>query len=164
MVVCPYCKEKNLINQKFCENCGKPLSDEVPSYLYTEDEDLWEKVKKFGKDVEQKIKDKDYKKILADKSDPLTNMLITFIAWFLLRTIGILPFIILVRVLAFLMHPVGLVFSLAVTYVYSIHRDEIMKKYEELKSRDHIASIKELIDSFQQNSGSDADDKDEENS
>jgi hypothetical protein len=163
MEICPYCKEKNLINQKFCENCGKPLSEDIPSYLYTEDEDLWEKVKKFGKNVEQKIKDKDYKKILADKSDPLTNMLITFIAWFLLRTIGILPFIIIVRVLAFLMHPVGLVFSLAVTYVYSIHRDEIMKKYEDFKSRDHIASIKELVDSFQQNSDDDNAGQDDKN-
>lgn len=147
-MICPFCNEKNLVNSKFCEGCGKPLSDEIPSYLYPEDEDLWAKVKDFGKDIEGKITQKNYKEILSDKNNPVTNMMITFIAWILLRLIGIMPFIILVKVIAFLMHPVGLLFSLAVTYVYTIHREDIMEKYNELKEKDHTVSIKELIKDF----------------
>ena len=147
-MVCPHCQAKNLVNSKFCENCGRPLSDDIPSYLYPEDKDVWETLKQFGKDVQKKISEKNYKEILSDRSNPITNMLITFIAWLLLRMIGIIPFIILVKILAILMTPIGLVFSLAVTYVYSTHHDAIMEKYRELKEMDHLAVVREIIKSY----------------
>ncbi len=147
-MVCPHCQAKNLVNSKFCESCGRPLSDDIPSYLYPEDKDIWETMKQFGKDVQKKISDKNYKEILSDRTNPVTNMLITFIAWLLLRMIGIIPFIIIVRILAILMTPIGLIFSLAVTYVYSIHHDDIMKKYKELKEMDHLSVVREIIKSY----------------
>lgn len=157
---CPRCGEKNLVNSKFCQSCGRPLSDDIPSYLYEEDEDFWGKIKEFGKEVEEKITRKNYKDILIDKSNPITNMLITFIAWLLLRMIGILPFIILVRILAFIMTPVGLIFSLGVTYVCTTHREEIMKKIKELKEMDHLATLREVMDHYSK-PGEDEEDKDE---
>jgi len=162
MTICPHCNEKNLVNSKFCQNCGRPLSDDIPSYLYPEDDDLWEKVKEFGKDIKKKISEKNYKEIISDKSNPVTNMLITFVAWIILRMIGILPFVIIVRILAFLMHPVGLVFSLAVTYVYSIHREEIMKRVKEIKEMDHVATLRELIDTYYKPGEEDEEEEEEE--
>jgi len=147
-MICPHCKAKNLVNSKFCDSCGRPLSDDIPSYLYPEDTDIWEKIKEFGKEIEKKISEKNYKEILKDRSNPITNMLITFLAWIMLRMIGILPFIIAVKILAFLMNPIGLLFSLGVTYVYSIHHDEIMEKYKELMEMDHLSVVREIIKSY----------------
>lgn len=142
---CPYCGEQNLIDSKFCAECGKPLSDDIPSYMLVEDESIWEKLSEMKDEITKSLSERNYKAVLSDKSNPITNMLIVFAAWLILRTVGIIPFIIIVRILAFLMGYTGLIFLMAMTYVYSTHQEEIMKKVEELKGVDYRKSIKELI-------------------
>lgn len=145
---CPYCNEENLIDAKFCAECGRPLSGDIPSYMLHEDEDLWEKVKEFTGEIKKSLTEKNYKRLLSDRNNPVTNMVIVFIAWLLLRTVGILPFIIIVRILAFLMGYVGLFFLMVVTYVYSTHREEIEEKVEELRGVDYKKTLREIVDSF----------------
>lgn len=150
---CPACKAENLANSRFCEECGRPLSGDVPSYLYPEEDDIFQRIGQFAKRVEEKLKGRDYKELLKDGKDPLTGMLITFVAWVILRMVGILPFVIIVRILAFLMHPVGLLFSLIVTYVYTTHREAIEQKIADMKKTDYAGTIKDLIDSYSKMEG-----------
>jgi hypothetical protein len=142
---CPQCQENNLIDARFCAGCGRPLTGDIPSYLLPEENDLVKQAKEFFEEIKGTFTAKDYKEILADRSSPATNMVISFIAWLLLRTVGIIPFLILVRILAFLMGYPGLLFLMVMTYAYSRHQKEIMEKVEELKGIDYKKTIREVI-------------------
>lgn len=145
---CPFCQENNLIDAKFCAECGKPLSGEIPSYMLHDEKDLMEQAKDFFKEVEKTVTTKNYREILSDRANPATNLIICFAAWLILRTVGIIPFIILVRILAFLMGYVGLFFLMVMTYVYSTHREEIERKVEEIKGIDYRKTLKEIVSSI----------------
>lgn len=145
---CPYCRENNLIDAKFCAECGKPLSGDIPSYMLSDEKDLMEQAKDFFKEIEKSVTEKNYKEILSDRANPVTNMVITLAAWLALRTIGIIPFIILVRILAFLMGYPGLLFLMAMTYVYSTHQEEIRKKVDEIKGIDYRSTLREVVASI----------------
>ncbi len=145
---CSYCREENLIDAKFCAECGKPLSGDLPSYMFQEEPDLIEQVKDFFKEIKKSVNKKNYKEILADGNNPTTNMIIVFSAWLILRTIGIIPFIILLKILAFLMGYMGLFFLMVMTYVYSNHQKEIMEKVEELKGLDYRKTLRDMVSSF----------------
>jgi hypothetical protein len=67
----------------------------------------------------------------------------------MLRTVGIIPFIILVRILAFLMGVPGLIFLLVMTYIYSTHEGEIKEKMEEIKEMDYRKSLKEIVETIE---------------
>ncbi|MFP4497103.1 MAG: zinc ribbon domain-containing protein [Vulcanimicrobiota bacterium] len=144
---CPYCGEPNLIDAKFCAECGRPMSGELPAYMFEEEDTIMDKLNEVKENIQKAITEKNYKEILSNRENPVTNMIIVFIAWLLLRTVGIIPFIIIVRILAFMMGYFGLAFLMAVTYVYSTHQAEIRKKMEEIKGVDYRKSLKEIMDS-----------------
>ncbi len=146
---CPYCGEENLIDARFCSSCGKPLSDEVPSYMFEKDETLMDHLKKVVDAIEKSITEKDYREILKDRKNPITNMLIVFAAWLLLRFVGIIPFLILIRILAFLMGYSGLLFLLVMSYIYTVHQEEIHKEMERLKNIDYKDKIRQILDQFE---------------
>jgi hypothetical protein len=158
---CPYCGENNLVNTKFCAECGKPLSGDLPSYMYKEEPTLWEKMNEMVSELKKAVTEKNYKEILSNKENPITNMLIVFAAWLILRVIGIIPFIILVRILALLMSIPGAIFLLAMTYVYSTHKQDIMDKVDELKGIDYKKSLKDIMHTIEKRKNSAFDDKQE---
>jgi len=157
---CPHCQENNLIDARFCAECGRPLSGDIPSYLLHEDKDLLEQAKDFFKEIEKSVSEKNYKEILKDKNNPVTNMLIVFSAWLILRTVGIIPFIILLKILAFLMGYIGLFFLMVMTYTFSTHRKAIMEKVEELKGIDYKKTLREIVSAIDTEKA-DAEDEDE---
>lgn len=144
---CPYCGEENLVDAKFCSECGKPISGEIPAFMYRQDDGLWSKLTEVRETIENAITTKNYKEILNDTRDPATNLLITFLAWLMLRMIGIRPFLIIVRILSFTMGYSGLVFLLATTYVYTKYQKEIKEKVEEIKDLNYKKTLKEIMDS-----------------
>jgi hypothetical protein len=146
---CPNCGENNLVDTKFCAECGRPLSGELPSYMYREEPSLWDKLREVSEEIKKNLNQKNYKKILSNKDHPITNLLIIFASWLLLRTIGIIPFVIIVKILAFLMGIPGLIFLLAMTYVYSTHEGEIRERMEEIREIDYKKSLREIIETIE---------------
>lgn len=76
-----------------------------------------------------------YKEVLSDRSNPVTTMLIAFVAWGIFRMVGFVPLMILLRALAFLAGPFGLVAVLAVAFVYSQHHEEIDARVGRMRAR-----------------------------
>jgi hypothetical protein len=146
---CSNCGEKNLADTKFCVECGRPLAEDLPSYMYRDDPSIWDKLNEVSEEIKKNLNFKNYKQVLANRDNPVTGMLIIFAAWLMLRTIGIIPFLILVRILAFLMGVPGLIFLLVMTYVYTTHEGEIREKMEEIKGMDYRISLKEIVDTIE---------------
>ena len=154
---CPYCQAQNLIDARFCEDCGRPLSDDIPSYMLHDEPEFMDQVKDFFEEIKKTVTEKNYKEILSDRKNPVTNMIIVFASWLMLRTVGIIPFIILVRILAFLMGYVGLFFLMVMTYTYSTHQKEIMEKVEEIKGIDYRKTLREIVSSIEAGSDDEED-------
>ena len=76
-----------------------------------------------------------YREVLADRRHPATTMLIAFVAWGIFRMVGFAPLMFLLRVLAFLMGPFGLVVVLAVAYVYGRYHKEIDARVATMRRR-----------------------------
>jgi hypothetical protein len=146
---CANCGEKNLADTKFCVECGRPLTKELPSYMYRDEPGFWDKINEASEEIKKNLNFKNYKQVLANRDNPVTGMLIIFAAWLLLRTIGIIPFLILVRILAFLMGVPGLIFLLVMTYVYTTHEDEIKEKMAEMKDLDYRKSLREIVETIE---------------
>jgi hypothetical protein len=75
-------------------------------------------------------------KIFDDRMDPLTNMIIVFLAWGILNFVGF--FRIAALVLTFLSGPAGIVVLLVLTYVYSTNRVVIHEKVEEMRKGESL--------------------------
>jgi hypothetical protein len=76
-----------------------------------------------------------YREVLKDRSNPATSMLIAFLVWGIFRMVGFVPLMIILRALAFLMGPFGLVLTLALAYVYSQHQAEIDERVGAMRRR-----------------------------
>lgn len=104
----------------------KPTSDQPEEPVY---EEARKRVRVRFLHLSERLKGafskESYREVLKDRSNPATTMLIAFVAWGIFRMVGFVPLMILLRALAFLMGPFGLVLTLAVAYVYSQHREEI---------------------------------------
>jgi hypothetical protein len=76
-----------------------------------------------------------YREILDNRANPITHMIIAFLAWGIFRTFGYLPLMLLLRGLAFLMGPSGLFVVMVCTYVYSRHQPVIDARVRRLRQR-----------------------------
>ena len=76
-----------------------------------------------------------YREVLTDRRHPATTMIIAFVAWGIFRMVGFAPLMILLRLLAFLAGPFGLVVVLAVAYVYGRYRREIDARVATMRRR-----------------------------
>lgn len=157
---CSKCRNESLPGVANCEFCGAPLREEegqsspesAPSPPV---EELFRaKLLEIKSAVQETFKGLNFKealekgklselfdrvrgtKILSDRMDPLTNMIIVFLVWGILNFVGF--FRIAALVLAFLGGPLGIVLLLVLTYVYSTHRGVIHEKVEELRGGESL--------------------------
>jgi len=155
---CSRCKAENVPGILNCEFCGVPLNQqaaqapeaarapglkefrgklqEVASGIQEalKGHNLRELVSS-GKLAEVKEKLKGIR-ILNDRMDPVTNMVIVFLAWGILNFVGF--FRIAALVLSFLGGPAGVAVLLVLTYVYSMNRGVIHEKVEELRKGESL--------------------------
>ncbi|MBM3462931.1 MAG: hypothetical protein FJX76_12590 [Armatimonadetes bacterium] len=152
---CGWCSQENLVDATFCEACGKSRGQAPPDgYVppkqrarrflqrLTQPEERKrdaERVKvrftKLSERVKGAITRESYREVLQDRSNPVTTMLIAFLVWGIFRMVGFVPLMILLRALAFLMGPLGLLLTLALAYVYSQHRAEIDTRVARMRAR-----------------------------
>jgi len=82
----------------------------------------------------QVIKKGNYQEVLRDKSHPATQSFIDFIAWGITHFYGFAALVGAITFLGILMGGWGVVFGLALAFVYATYKKEIDQRVEEIKS------------------------------
>jgi ferredoxin len=157
--LCPRCSQPLRDKSRFCSRCGmqmgsapqppvtppvqayrgapqsapapRPMpSQPAPEVVHTELKDRTLLLKEqFGNLVTQG----NYREILQKKDSPVTSAFIDFIAWGISRFSSFIAFIAGVTVLGVLLGGWGVVLAIALTYVYSKHKDNIRQRVAEMK-------------------------------
>ncbi len=79
-----------------------------------------------------------YKEVLQSKENPVTKTFIDFIAWGILHFWNFTAFLAAVTVLGVLLGGWGVVLAVALTYVYSKHKEDILARLKELKGESTV--------------------------
>jgi Pyruvate/2-oxoacid:ferredoxin oxidoreductase delta subunit/uncharacterized Zn finger protein (UPF0148 family) len=74
-----------------------------------------------------------YKEVLQKKDNPVTRNFIDFIAWGITRFWSFAAFIAAITILGSLLGGWGIVLAIALSYVYSIHKKDILVRVKEIK-------------------------------
>lgn len=152
---CRACGEENFGDSRFCEACGRGRGDLPPSRPVAGRRPPWShspfepareapdprrgerpsaggerprvrmRYLHLGERVKAFFTRETARRIRRDTMSPLTAMLVAFLAWIVFRLVGLAPLLMLMRLLAFLMGPLGLVVVLAMAWTYARHRREI---------------------------------------
>jgi ferredoxin len=102
----------------------------------------------YGQQAEQQLRDRtlllreqfgsvitqgNYKEILQSKENPVTKTFIDFIAWGIMHFWNFTAFLAAVTVLGVLLGGWGVVLAVALTFVYSKHKEDIQARLREMK-------------------------------
>jgi ferredoxin len=163
--LCPRCSQPLRDKSRFCSRCGMqmgaglnhnpPAPQQAASYgtppaqsfappqamppprpevVQTELKDRTLLLKEqFGNLVTQG----NYKEILQKRDSPVTSAFIDFIAWGISRFSSFIAFIAGVTVLGVLLGGWGVVLAIALTYVYSKHKENIKQRVAEMKGESY---------------------------
>lgn len=155
---CPDCAQENFASSRFCELCGKQRgsSERGPGPAMVarlraradnplpDDDDAprrpgKRKVKVRMLDLSERVKG-----VLrgpggargrGDRRNPIPILFLAVVAWGFLRLIGYAPLMLLLRFIAFLLTPPGLVVWIAGAFVYSRYHDEIHRGIDTTRRR-----------------------------
>jgi ferredoxin len=75
-----------------------------------------------------------YKEVLQKKDNPITKTFIDFIAWGITRFWNFAAFIAAITILGSLLGGWGIVLAIALSYVYSKHKKDILERAREIKT------------------------------
>lgn len=164
--ICPRCGGAMRATSRFCSSCGlqiplpapsRPAAlQQTPSQSYPPQAPLQTSTQTgqaSGGKAEQELRSKtlllreqfgsvitqgNYKEVLQSKENPVTKTFIDFIAWGIMHFWNFTAFLAAVTVLGVLLGGWGVVLAVALTYVYSKHKEDILARLKEMKGESTV--------------------------